>query len=158
MFRKKVLGLVMVICLSVSCGVIVNAQALESLEPNEEVCELELVGGGNMVVTPNWAYTNDTLTALSISGSGVATGTAKITGYSGTTTKITITMYLEKKGFLGLFWSETASWTQTFNDYKGALSKSYNVSGGTYRIRAVYIAYKGTASETITAYSSEGKY
>ena len=68
-------------------------------------------------------------------------------------------MTLQKKGgFLNLFWNDVVTWTQTFNDYKGALSKSYNVSGGTYRIRADYVAYKGSASETITAYSSEVKY
>lgn len=149
----------MAVCLSVSCGAIVNAQALEPSEPDQEVCELELVGDGNVTITPFWAYTADTITVLSISSSGVATGTAKITGYSGTTTKVTITMTLQKKGgFLNLFWNDVVTWTQTFNDYKGALSKSYNVSGGTYRIRADYVAYKGSASETITAYSSEVKY
>ena len=158
MFCKKIIAFVMVICLSASCGMLMNTQALETSEPNQEIFELELVGNGNVAITPFW-YTADTITVLSISSTGVATGTAKITGYSGTTTKVTITMTLQKKGgFLNLFWNDVVTWTQTFNNYKGALSKNYNVSGGTYRIRADYVAYKGSASETITAYSSEVKY
>ena len=149
----------MAICLSVSCGALVNAQTLESSAPDEEICGLKLVGSGNMVITPSWAYISDTTTTLSISGSGVATCTAKITGYSGTTTKVQITVTLQKKGgFLNLFWTDVTQWSQTFDNYYGTLSKSYNVSSGTYRIRAVYVAYKGSDSETITAYSSEVKY
>ena len=70
-----------------------------------------------------------------------------------------ITMTLQKKGgFLNLFWNDVATWSQTFYNYKGVLSKSHNVSDGTYRIRAVYVAYKGADSETITENSSNVKY
>ena len=33
--------------------------------------------------------------------------------------------------------------------------KYFNVSGGTYRVKAVYTAYSDTKSETISDYSSE---
>lgn len=158
MFRKKLLALAMAVCLSVTCGVFVNAQVLETSESDREICKLDLAGGENMVINPCWAYINGTITTLSISGSGVATGTSKITGYSGTTTKVHITMTLQKKGFLGLFWTDVSQWSQTFNNYYGTLSKTYNVSGGTYRVRAVYVAYRDSSSETITAYSSEVHY
>jgi hypothetical protein len=100
------------------------------------------------------AYTRSTTQSLSISG-GQAVATASITGYPSTTTKVKITLYLEKRGLLGLYWTTTESWSQTFNNYSGTLCKTYSVSSGTYRVRAVYVAYSGSSSETITGYSSE---
>lgn len=159
MFRKKVLALVMAICLSVSYGLIANAQTLELSRPNEKNCELEFVDDEAGIITPFWTYINDTLTVLSISDSGIATCTSKITGYSGSTTKVHITMTLQKKGgFLNLFWTDVMEWSQSFNNYYGTLSKTHSTSGGTYRIRAVYVAYSGSDSETTTAYSSEVKH
>jgi len=107
-------------------------------------------------IVPYFTYINSTTTILGIS-SGQASSYASIICYS-TVTKVSITMHLEKKGFLGLYWTTVASWSQTFNSSSGSLSKPYSVSGGTYRVRADYAAYNGSASETYTEYSSEVKY
>ena len=106
------------------------------------------------VIQPYYEYTSYNKANLDISG-GQATCESTISGYSGITTKVTITMYLEKKTLW--WWSTQASWTGTFNSYRGALSKNYAVGGGTYRVRAVYVAYSGSNSETITGYSVEVK-
>lgn len=99
-------------------------------------------------IQPYYAYTQSYKTTLSISG-GKAYCMAKLTGVSGTTTKVKITMTLEKKVLF--WWSEKETWTQTFNSYNGTLSKTYIDTGsGTYRVNAEYIVYCGAKSETIT--------
>lgn len=109
-------------------------------------------------IAPYTAYTKSTSTNLTVS-SGQASASAKFTGYPGTTTKVSITMTLQKQGFLGLYWSDVASWTQTLNSYNATMGKSYGgLSGGTYRVKAVYTAYSGSASETFTEYSGNVKY
>jgi len=102
------------------------------------------------------SYICTTITSLGISNKQADT-LASVSGYQGITTKVTITVTLQKKGVLGLYWSDVASWTKTFNDYKGTLAPSYGVGSGTYRVCAVYTAYSGSASETITGYSSNVK-
>ncbi len=107
------------------------------------------------VILPLFAYTRSTYTSLSIL-SGTASCVTSLTGYQGTTTNVEITMYLEKR-FL-FFWLTETSWSGTFNSYSGSMYEQHSVSGGTYRVKAVYVAYNGTASETITEYSSTVTY
>lgn len=97
-------------------------------------------------------FTNHTTTTLTLP-SGQASATARFVGYAGITTKVTITMTLQKKGFLGFWWSDETSWTQTFHNYNATMNRKHSVSSGTYRIKAVYTAYGGSASETLTEYS-----
>ncbi len=74
-------------------------------------------------------------------------------------TKFNIKMYLEKKGFLGLYWSEVESTSHTFYVTSDVCERNWNFDGnGRYRVRAVYTAYCGTDSETITGYSGELDY
>ena len=105
---------------------------------------------------PYLTYINTATTILGIDN-GVANGGASIICYS-TVNKITITMYLEKKGLLGLYWTTVTSWDRTFYASDAFFSASSSVSSGTYRIRAVYVAYSGSASESVTGYSPEVKY
>jgi len=98
-------------------------------------------------LTLYFAYTNNIYTLLSIS-SGKAYLLGDVTGYQGITTKIEITLTLQKKTLL-VFWSDVASWSATFNRCDGILYKEYGVSSGTYRMVATYKVYKGTAYETI---------
>ena len=150
MFKKKVLSMAMVVCLLFSGSVTANAQVVD---------DLGIVNDGGIAIAPFYSYTNNTSTTLSVSGSGTATALANINGYSGTTTKVAITMTLQKKGgLLNLSWNDVTSWSQTFNSHSGTLSKTYSVSSGTYRVKAVYVAYSGSNSETITSYSGEVKY
>lgn len=123
-------------------GTIANAQS--NVESNSD-----------FDIQPYYGYTNNQSTDLIISG-GQAICESSLTGYSGTTTKVTITMYLEKKTLW--WWSTEASWSDTFYSYYGTLSKAFAVKGGTYRVRTVYVVYCGNENETVTGYSSEVKY
>ena len=85
--------------------------------------------------------------------SGNAKCTTTVNGYAGTATKIKITMTLQKKTLF--WWSKDTSWTTTVSDYYASLSKTASVGSGTYRVKAECVVYSGSASETITQYSSE---
>jgi hypothetical protein len=101
------------------------------------------------------SYIMMTATSISISG-GQASCTGSITGYNGTTTKVVITLYLERKLASSSTWSTYASDpSQTFNSFYGQYTmKKSVVKGYQYRVRAVYKAYAGSNSETLTGYSS----
>lgn len=138
---KKLLSILLSVITLLSFGTIANAQEITTDATGE--------------IQPYYSYTSNHVADIVISN-GQAICESTITGYSGTTTKVTITMYLEKKTLW--WWSTETSWTGTFNSYRGVLSKSHAVGGGTYRVKAVYVAYSGSKSETITGYSSEVKY
>lgn len=107
------------------------------------------------VASPCYNYTQSTTASLSIQ-KGTATCSSTITGYPKLATKITTTMYLEKK-FLW-WWNQEASWTKTVNSYYNAMTKKQNVGNGTYRLRVEYKVYSNNSSETITGYSKEVTY
>lgn len=135
---KKIFSVIMSFIILLSCSLTCFALATKEAE-----------------IQPYYTNVETIRTSLSISG-GNASCIAKLTGVSGKTTKVTITMTLEKKVLF--WWSEQETWTQTFNSYNGTLSKNYSgANSGTYRITAEYIAYSGTNSETITDTSSEVK-
>lgn len=92
-------------------------------------------------IQPLYDYTNQCLTNLT-NVNGKASCVADVTGYSGTTTKIEITMTLQKKTLL--WWSTTETWTATYNTFYGTLTKSISVDSGTYRVKAVYKVYSGS--------------
>lgn len=116
----------------------------------------QTVSSGDSEIAPLLQYTKSFKTALSISG-GQASATANLKGYNGNTTKIVITMTLQKKGLLGLWWSDEASWTETFYSYNASMNRKHSVSDGTYKVKAEYVAYSGSKSETVTDYSEEIK-
>jgi len=143
---EKAIGLMLGIVLVFSVMATVNAQGIgDSINPDDPI------------VGTYALYTKSTRTDLSIS-SGQASALAIFNGYNGITTKVTITMTLQKQGFLGLWWTDEASWTETFNNYNATMDRKATVSGGTYRVKAVYTAYGGSASETFTEYSLNVKY
>ena len=107
-------------------------------------------------VQPRFSYTAYTYTALDITTSGIACCLAEAEGYDGITTKIYIEMKLQK--YTVLWWSTQETWEGTFNDVTGALAKTKTVGKGTYRVKAVYTVYSGSASEEITGTSQEFKY
>lgn len=103
-------------------------------------------------VAPAYDYTCYNSTSISYSN-GTMYCDASIEGYSGITTKIEITMTLQKKG---LWWSKVQSWSGTYNKDYATLSKSYaTTKSGKYRVKAVYKVYSGSDSEKITSYSGE---
>lgn len=122
---RKTIGLLMSLVLLFSFSL--NSFALATEEPE---------------IQPYYSYTSKVKTSLSFSGEK-AMCSANLTGKSGTTTKVKITMTLEKKVLF--WWSEKQTWTQTFNSYSGTLAKTYSD------------ANSGTKSETITDTSAEVK-
>jgi len=111
-------------------------------------------------IASKWSYVLTTNTNLSISSSGTATCTGKITGYSGTTTKVEIYLYLQQ--YKNGAWSTVSggSWYQLFNSHKGTLQKTKSglASGYQYRLKASYYAWSGSNSENVVAYSSTVNY
>jgi len=136
--KKRIVSLVIAVIMLLSCAAVSQAAVVD----------------GGATVQPMYNYTSTTTTNLNIS-SGVASCRSYIMGYNGTTTKIEITMTLQKKTLL--WWSTVETWTTTVNSYYGSFNKSISVGGGTYRVKAVYKVYSGSNSETITDYSSESK-
>jgi len=99
------------------------------------------------------SYIGTANTTLNISG-GQALCEGTVTGYSGITTKIVIALYLERKTASATTWTTIANGSKTVNSYIGAYQlKAAVTSGYQYRVRAVYTAYSGTKSETLTSYS-----
>ena len=141
---KKAVSLMLVAVLVLSAATVVSAQSIDTAE--------------QAPVPTRMAYISSTNTSLTIS-SGQASAYARLIGYPGTTTKISITMTLQKQGFLGLYWSDVTGWSDTFYSSTATMSRTHSgLSGGTYRLKAVYTAYSGNASETVTEYSPNFKY
>ena len=135
---KKLFSVFMGILMLLSCNLTCFALAADETE-----------------IQPYYTNAENVRTTLGISN-GTASCTAKLIGVSGKTTKVTITMTLEKK--ILFWWSEKETWTQTFNSKNGTLSKTYSVAdSGTYRITAEYVAYSSSGSETINDTSAEVK-
>lgn len=111
--------------------------------------------GTDETVMPQSIDTTKTVT-LSIS-SGTATSACRVTGTSGSVTKISIAMYLQKKSSSGTY-STVHTWSGSKESNYYNFSKSCSVSKGTYRVKAKITCYKGTASETTTKYSSAKTY
>lgn len=107
-------------------------------------------------VSPFYTYITNTSVSLSIP-SGTANMTSKVTGVYSTTTKVAISMTLQKKSTTGT-WGYVSDWSDVYNSYMGTLSKSMSVSKGTYRVKTVFTAYSGSSSETVTQYSAEVTY
>lgn len=126
---KRILALVM--CLVLMCGMSIAVSA-ES---------------GNNQVQPRYSYTN-IVSATLRNSSGKALCVGDVEGYPGTTTKIVLTMTLQKKTLL-LFWGTEKEWTITVNDYTAALSKTVSVDSGTYRVKVEAKVYSGSNYENV---------
>ena len=141
---KKILSVVMVMILCCSLGLTANAQSISKSEtPN------------NSSVQPRYSYTSSVSATLTNSNGKATCGTS-VNGYVGITTKIKITMTLQKKTLL--WWSEAETWTVTVNDYFASIYKTVSVNSGKYRVKADIVVYSGSASESITHYSSEKEF
>lgn len=106
-------------------------------------------------IQPLYSYTAITTVALNIDN-GVAICSANLEGYEGITTKVSVDMTLQKKTLW--WWSEVQTWHTTCYDCFVICEESTTVGSGTYRVKAEFIAYSGTASESITSYSQEYSY
>ena len=105
------------------------------------------------IASPCYVYTDQLTTTLSISN-GKASCRTTIYGISGTTTKIVVTQYLEKKN--GKSWDEVTHWTDTFNSWWCNDTNSYTITeSGTYRLRSEATVYSGSKSEDVDITSTE---
>ena len=147
---KRLLSLVLCLTLGLGCMTLASATAY---------------GGSAAEAEPNnpppqrLSYTNATQTLIGISGSK-ATCIGSLTGYQGITTKVEITLTLQRKLSSSSTWSDYYNHPkQTFNDYRGTATCTKDiVRGYQYRTKAVYTAWSGTKSETFTEYSGAMAY
>lgn len=129
---KKILAIVMCLVLMCGTGLIANAETTENQ------------------VQPRYSYTN-TICATLTNSSGKAMCGADVEGYSGTTTKIVITMTLQKKTLL--WWSKVEEWTTTSNTFYATLVKTASVDSGTHRVKVEATVYSGSKSEEVSCTS-----
>lgn len=139
---KKIIAVILCIVLFCSVGLIANA---ESGVVTTNILENE------SEIQPYYNYAN-TVTATLTNSSEKAKCSARVVGFESTTTKIKITMTLQKKTLL--WWSEVNEWTTTVSSYQAYLSKTVAVDSGKHRVKVEAIVYSGSDSETISVYSS----
>lgn len=139
---KKTLSLIMSVFLLFSFQF--AASAADVTPPYSEISETEII--------PLYDYASSCNVALNISNSTAKCATS-VLGYGGITTKIQITMTLQKKTLF--WWSKVEEWTATVNAPMGQLDKSIAVKSDTYRVKSEITVYSGSNSEKITVYSAE---
>ena len=101
-------------------------------------------------------YTN-ARASLSISSTGLATAVGKIYGISGTTTNTTVHLYLQK--YTDGAWETVDDWISKGETVNRVLTKTKQVTKGyKYRVKASCYAYKDSAYEHVTKYSSSVTY
>lgn len=104
-------------------------------------------------ISEYYLYTSNASTALTVSGTTLNCRSA-VTGYSGITTKITITQEIQKKS--GSTWRSINGRGTTKFTFYAIFEQSYsNMSSGTYRVKTIAKVYSGTNYETIVHYSFE---
>jgi len=143
---KRVLSVLLCLAIGLGCMTVASAAI-----PADEV-------NGSPPQT-RMAYINKTQTLISISG-GKAICVGTLTGYQGITTKVEITLTLQRRPDSSSTWTDyVINPKQTFNSYKGTDSLTKDVvKGYQYRTKAVYTAYSGANYETLTEYSSAVSY
>ncbi len=95
---------------------------------------------------------------LSISGTGTATASAHIRGNVIDTSKVEVTMKIQKYNTSTKSWKAVKSWTESKRSYRLSISKNYSVSSrGKYRVKVI-ATLSGTKTETVTKYSSAVTY
>ncbi len=125
---KRILALVMCLVLMCGTGLIASAETVDSQ------------------VQPRYNYTN-IISATLTDSSGKAMCAGNVTGYNGTTTKIVLTVTLQKKTLL--WWSKVEEWTTTANTYYATLVKTATVNSGTHRVKVEAKVYAGSNYETV---------
>lgn len=105
-------------------------------------------------MSPLYTYINSASSSLSISSGG----TAAIKGYV-SKTPYGKSIYLEvtlQKYSGG--WSDVRTWTQSSTSPSASISKTLDVSKGTYRVKAYFSVSGGSGSESGTVYSKTVTY
>lgn len=63
----------------------------------------------------------------------VAIAITDVTGYNGSTSRISVNVLLEKKGLLGLWWKDVEEWSASSTYASDSFEFTENVGNGTYR-------------------------
>ena len=113
--------------------------------------EADYIGDYNPTKYQNISYIAP---ALSISG-GAASCKTSVGGRTGTT-KIEITMYLQKK--IKNDWTNITKFNGEKKSQSYTLSKTTSVGKGVYRIKSYVSVYRNGSSESDTAYSKTASY
>lgn len=101
-------------------------------------------------------YNNASVT-LSISNTSIATVNGRITGIAGRTTKMTMTLYLQR--YENGVWKTVSKWQKESTTNLLTLTKTKEVSSGyKYRAKASCYAYAGSNGEHFNMYSSQTTY
>lgn len=108
-------------------------------------------------IMPRYNNTASADIETSVNTDGVLKINYSCIGYSGVTTKIVMTTYIEKK-ILGLFWTRVdlgnseKEWVHTINSYLYSGPRNFSLpSKGTYRTTVTYTVYgSGGATDEIT--------
>ena len=105
------------------------------------------------------SYTNCAVASIGISGGQVISG-GIIDGYKGITTKVEITLTIQRRANANSLW---ADWyrhpKQTFNTYYGTATCSKDAAKGyQYRTKADFVAWSGSSYEAFTVYSGYVSY
>jgi len=104
-----------------------------------------------------WNNTNTCSVRLDIV-SGKVYMQGYVTGVPGTT-RIDITLTLQKKAWLGLVWQTyNGPSTVTYYATSATYNKTCSADGGTYRVKANIVVYGKGPTDNITAYSSNFTY
>lgn len=146
--KKKIVSLVICMCMMISMSSVVLAAEAEQ-NNNGEVVYYEMMDN---LVQPRWSYAAGATAALSIKN-GTATMSYDCTGISGKCTKIVADAYLQKwtDGYTTI-WSTSHTAYGTYGgweDYYSSCARGY-----TYRLKVKYYVYNGSAYETFTIYSN----
>ena len=129
---KKIISMLMVMIMSLNICIMANAS--EETDPNDGISLYYL-------------YTVGVNANLSIS-SKTATCTGRIEGTPGKATKITITVYLEKKN--GTSWTEVTHQSKTVSSSGASIAfTKASLSSGSYRVRTTGKVYSGTKYESV---------
>lgn len=140
------------LCMSVVLCMIGYAKGLET--ESMRVAPIA-ANAGEAEITP--MAVGVTMAATLNISSGTATASCKVSGASKKVTKISVTMYLQKKSSKGTY-STIKTWNGSKNGYYYNMKKTCSVSKGTYRVKAKITSYTGNKSETAVRYSSARTY
>ncbi len=124
-----------------------------TIRPSLSASDELVVSENSAAQMPRSMYINWTSTDLLIPPSGSAEIIGRITGIPGITTRVSIYLYFEIN--VNGVWTILDSEYQSFNSYLGSLQENFPVSSGySYRVRASYYAFCGSASENLVRYSN----
>jgi len=147
---KRVLSVLL--CMVFLLGFIPVFASASSADDNRTATS---VGGSNT----RMSYINCAAASIGISG-GKVISVGDLEGYKGITTKVEITLTIQRRASASNLWSDWYNYPkQTFNSHRGTASCSKDaVKGYQYRTKADFVAWAGSSYEAVTVYSGYVSY